>query len=341
MIAINAWGYLSSVSQLSHDVLSFLSSVISQLQAALAAHAENITIANVTFDLQHHPVLQDASVQPLALLFAGTGAARHKLEVGVDGQVVDEFLTAHSRRVVLMAAPMSLMLEAILRCDMAVLQPGPSHYQNMVFAVPWNHSGQNVCRQEGLRQAAEASRATVAFLRMLQMQLPEFSRTHQFESCLAFFSKYIRGFCHDNSTTSALDCARGGCAAIVTGLLSEEVADSAAEILIEAFGPELRPSKLIQARSRASTLIRDRFDALCTYSPCEEHNSIEQRMNSTATRRVAALQGSEVSGRSLKVHNALDDVTMAAKDVIDDESLRVLNAEVGVLSMQPCVWTQT
>eukprot|EP00892_Ulva_mutabilis_P005207 jgi/Ulvmu1/3058/UM015_0098.1 len=296
MIAMNAWGLLSNISLLSHDVLSFLSGVVTQLQAALAAHKESTTIANVTFNLRHHPVFLDYNVQPFALFFTSPCAACRKQEISVEGRAFDDFIATHSRRVVLMAAPMSLMLEALLR-------------------------------QQGLRQASEASRSTVAFLRMLQMQTPDFSRSHSFESCLGFLAKYVRSFCRDNHLASAPVCIREACDALIAQFMSEEMEESAREILVEAFGPELRPSQFILARSPASSLIRERFDVLCTHTLDQEQGSGLQRGMRAGPRWLAALRGSARPDRSLKLSLALDEADITAKDVIDDDSLHLFNAE--------------
>lgn len=113
---MNAWGFFENVSRLSQDMVSFLSSVVLQLQAALAARIESTTVANVTFDLPHQPVLQDAVSQPFALMFSGPSPSHATLAPRAQRQLIDEFFACHSRRVVLMAAPISLMIEAALRC---------------------------------------------------------------------------------------------------------------------------------------------------------------------------------------------------------------------------------
>lgn len=116
---MNAWGFFANVSCLSQDVLSFLSSIVSQLQSALAARLESTTIANVNFDLPYLPVRQDVITAPFALMFSGPSDAG-TVGAHAERQVTDEFFATHSRRVVLMAAPISLMVEAVLRCANAV-----------------------------------------------------------------------------------------------------------------------------------------------------------------------------------------------------------------------------
>lgn len=126
MVAMNAWGFFANLSYLSQDVLSFLSSVVSQLQSALATHVESTTIANVTFDLPHLPIRQDVITRPFALMFSGPSDPRTTGAHAVR-QVTDEFFATHSRRVVLIAAPVSLMVEAVLRCADAVRAPVPAY----------------------------------------------------------------------------------------------------------------------------------------------------------------------------------------------------------------------
>lgn len=115
MAAMNAWGFLANMDRLSPDVLSFLSGVVSELQAAITARIETVTIANAKFDLPYYPDLLDGKARPFALMFAASCAGQHQGQRLGSAQLSDEFLATHCRRIVLMAPPVSLLLEAALR----------------------------------------------------------------------------------------------------------------------------------------------------------------------------------------------------------------------------------
>jgi hypothetical protein len=117
IVSLGAWGHLCGVDTLDAGILSFLSGAITKIHAAIAARADHTNIANVQVSLQHQTIIRDVDALPFALLYSLSCASEPAIPLRASStRALEEYLLTHTRRVVLMSAPIALMLEAALRC---------------------------------------------------------------------------------------------------------------------------------------------------------------------------------------------------------------------------------
>lgn len=161
------------------------------------------------------------------------------------------------------------------------------------------------------------------------MQLPAVCCTHRLGASLKFFSRYVWERCRRQRTTSAITCSREACHSMITNTLSDEIASAAHEILIEAFGPDMVDTKYIPSRSRASSLVQQKLDALLSaHTVCQEREHGPDRDRSSGARCDSPTEDPYVSQHTVKLDQVLVGQSLASKDLIDPQDLRVLEAKV-------------
>lgn len=161
------------------------------------------------------------------------------------------------------------------------------------------------------------------------MQLPALCSTLRFGASLTFFNKFVWERCRRQRTKSAITCSREAWRSMITHTLSDEIASAAQEILIEAFGPDMVDTKYVPSRSRASSLVQQKMEALSSARlVCEEHEPGQEQGRSSGARCNSPTEAPCVPRPTVKLDQVRVGESLASKDLIDCKDLRVLKPKV-------------
>jgi hypothetical protein len=115
MLAMSAWGRISSVHLLNSSNLSFLSGMLEDIKHALGSRADFVTLSHVEVSLDHFQSFQDPDALPFALFLGLPSPSMMAALPAAHRHELSEFLRSSTRVVSVRPAHLGVIFEAAFR----------------------------------------------------------------------------------------------------------------------------------------------------------------------------------------------------------------------------------